>query len=179
MTYRVKGVQYVAVMAAWGGGGFPYVPHYAAAYKKGNQGRLLVVKIGGGSVPIPPDLPELEVASGPPKQAADVTPSMIAAGQGLFFGNCALCHANQHRSITPDLRRMAPGTHAAFNDIVLKGLLAVNGMPRWDDQLKPSDVDAIHAYLINLQAKTRAEELEKLKRGLPLDAPSPAIMSNF
>ncbi|NCQ48371.1 MAG: PQQ-dependent dehydrogenase, methanol/ethanol family, partial [Sphingomonadales bacterium] len=39
MTYRVDGVQYVAVMAAWGGGGFPYVPSYAAAYKRGNMGR--------------------------------------------------------------------------------------------------------------------------------------------
>ena len=48
MTYRVKGVQYVAVMAAWGGGGFPYVPRYSAAYKRGNQGRLLVFKLGGG-----------------------------------------------------------------------------------------------------------------------------------
>jgi quinohemoprotein ethanol dehydrogenase len=179
MTYRVKGVQYVAVMAAWGGGGFPYVPQYAAAYNKGNQGRLLVFKIGGGAVPIPPDLPKLEVAPVPPKQAANVSPAVIAAGQGLFYGNCALCHANQHRSITPDLRRMAPETHAAFNDILMKGLLATNGMPRWDDHLEPAEAAAIHAYLIDLQGKTRADELEKQKRGLPLDAPSPAIMSNF
>jgi quinohemoprotein ethanol dehydrogenase len=179
MTYRVKGVQYVAVMAAWGGGGFPYVPRYAAAYKKGNMGRLLVFKIGGGAVPIPADLPKLEIASVPPVQAAGVTPAVIAAGQGLFYGNCALCHANQHRSITPDLRRMSPETHQAFNDIVLRGALAANGMPRWDDRLKPADAAALHAYLINLQGKTRADELEKIKRGLALDAPSPAIMSNF
>lgn len=179
MTYRVTGVQYVAVMAAWGGGGFPYVPQYAAAYTKGNQGRLLVFKIGGGAVPIPPDLPKLEVAPVPPRQADGVTPAMIAAGQGLFYGNCALCHANQHRSITPDLRRMAPETHAAFYDILMKGLLAMNGMPRWDDHLKPAEAAAIHAYLIDLQGKTRVDEMEKQKRGLPLDAPSPAIMSNF
>jgi quinohemoprotein ethanol dehydrogenase len=104
---------------------------------------------------------------------------VIAAGQGLFYGNCALCHANQHRSITPDLRRMSPETHAAFNDIIMKGLLATNGMPRWDDHLEPTEAAAIHAYLIDLQGKTRADELEKQKRGLPLDAPSPAIMSNF
>ena len=37
MTYRVNGVQYVSVMAAWGGGGFPYVPRYSAAYERGTK----------------------------------------------------------------------------------------------------------------------------------------------
>jgi quinohemoprotein ethanol dehydrogenase len=180
MTYRVKGVQYVAVMAAWGGGGFPYVPRYAAAYTKGNQGRLLVFKLGGGAVPIPADLPPLEVAGEPPAQAAGVTPAIIAKGQALFFSSgCVLCHSNQHRSITPDLRRMSPETHKAFDEIVLKGLLVPNGMPRWNDALTPSDSAAIHAWLIAEQAKTQADELEKKKRGLPLDAPSLAILSNY
>jgi quinohemoprotein ethanol dehydrogenase len=180
MTYRVKGVQYVAVMAAWGGGGFPYVPRYAAAYTKGNQGRLLVFKLGGGKVPIPADLQKLEVAGEPPVQAAGVTPAIIAQGQGLFFTvGCALCHSNQHRSITPDLRRMSPETHKAFDEIVLKGLLVQNGMPRWDDKLKPADAAAIHAWLIDLQGKTRADELKKQKAGKPLDAPSLAILSSY
>ncbi len=180
MTYRVKGVQYVAVMAAWGGGGYPYVPRYSAAYARGNQGRLLVFKLGGGAVTIPAELPPLEVASAPPAQAAGVSPAMIAKGQGLFFSiGCALCHSNQHRSITPDLRRMSPETHKAFNEIVIKGLLVPNGMPRWDDALTPADADAIHAWLIDSQSKTRADELEKKRRGLPLDAPSLAILSNY
>jgi quinohemoprotein ethanol dehydrogenase len=179
MTYRVKGVQYVAVMAAWGGGGFPYVPRYSAAYKHGNQGRLLVFKLGGGAVPIPPELPPLEVAPVAPPQLPGMTPDKLAQGQALFFGNCVLCHANQHRSITPDLRRMQAGTHDAFRAIVLEGLLVPNGMPRWDDRLKPAEVDQIHAWLIDAQAKTRAEELEKKRRGVPLDAPSLAILSNY
>jgi quinohemoprotein ethanol dehydrogenase len=52
-------------------------------------------------------------------------------------------------------------------------------MPRWNDRLTPKDVDAIHAFLIDAQTKTRADELEKQKRGLPLDAPSLAILSNY
>lgn len=179
MTYRVNGTQYVAVMAAWGGGGYSYVPRYSAAYTRGNQGRLLVFKLGGGAVPIPPLLPPLEVAGAPPAQAPGVTPATIAMGKGLFFANCAICHSNQHRSITPDLRRMAPGTHDAFRQILLEGLLTPNGMPRWDDVLKPEEADAIHAYLIDLQGKTRADELAKQKAGNPLDAPSLAILSNF
>lgn len=179
MTYRVKGVQYVAVMAGWGGGGFPYVPPYSAAYKHGNQGRLLVFKLGGGAVPIPAELPPLQVAEAPPAQLPGTTPARLAHGRSLFFTNCAICHSNQHRSITPDLRRMSAGTHQAFNDILLKGLLVQNGMPKWDDVLKPDDADAIHAWLIDEQGKVRKEELEKKKRGVPLDAPSLAILSNY
>ena len=180
MTYRVRGVQYVAVMAAWGGGGYPYVPRYSAAYKRGNQGRLLVFKLGGADVPVPPELPPLEVAPPAPAQSPGVTGAIIAQGKTLFFtSDCALCHSNQHRSITPDLRRMQPGTHAAFRLIVFGGALVNNGMPRWDDRLSEAEVDAIHAYLIDLQGKTRAEELAKQKAGLPLDTPSLAILSNY
>ena len=58
---------------------------------------------------------------------------------------------------------MQSGTHAVFRAIVLDGALIANGMPRWDDRLSPADADAIHAYLIDLQAKTRADELAKVK----------------
>lgn len=179
MTYRVRGVQYVAVMAAWGGGGYPYVPRYSAAYRRGNAGRLLVFKLGGSAVPLPPELPPLEVAPEAPVQEPGVTAATIAKGQGLFFGNCVLCHSNQHRSITPDLRRMQSGTHSAFREIVLDGLLVPNGMPRWNDRLSAADVDAIHAYLIDAQVKTRKDELEKKRRGIALDAPSLAILSSY
>jgi quinohemoprotein ethanol dehydrogenase len=180
MTYRVNGVQYVAVMAAWGGGGFPYVPRYSAAYARSNQGRLLVFKLGGGAVPLPPELPPLEVAGPPPAQLPGVTPATLAEGQGLFFTvGCALCHSNQHRSITPDLRRMAPGVHASFRQIVLGGALVPNGMPRWDDRLTSKQADAIHAWLIDAQAKTRVEELAKVRAGKSLDAPALAILSNY
>jgi quinohemoprotein ethanol dehydrogenase len=179
MTYQVNGVQYVAVMAGWGGGGFPFVPRYSAAYDRGNLNRLLVFRLGGGKVEQPPLLPPLEVAPEPPAQAAGVTAQTIARGQGLFFGNCAICHANRHRSITPDLRRMQPGTHAMFRQIVMDGALVHGGMPRWDDILSPGDADAIHAYLIDLQVKTRADELAKAKAGKPLDGPSLTILSNY
>jgi quinohemoprotein ethanol dehydrogenase len=180
MTYSVRGVQYIAVMAAWGGGGYPYVPRYAAAYRRGNAGRLLVFRLDGAPVPLPPPLPPLEVAPPAPAQATGVTPATIARGQALFFTTgCALCHANQPRSITPDLRRMDAATHTAFRRIVLDGLYQSAGMPRWDDVLRPEDADAIHAWLIDQQARTRAEDLAKQAKGLPLDAPSLAILSNY
>ncbi len=179
MSYKAGGVQYIAVMAAWGGGGYPYVPRYAAAYTRSNEGRILVFRLDGGPVPLPPLLPKLEIAPEAPPQLKGVTPATVAQGQALFFSNCAICHSNQHRSITPDLRRMQAGTHDAFRQIVLEGALLPNGMPRWDDVLKPEEADAIHAYLIDAQGKTRRAEQAKIKAGEPLDAPSLAILSNY
>ena len=66
-----------------------------------------------------------------------------------------------------------------FSDILLRGILVPNGMPRWDDHLTPEQVDSIHAYLIDLQARTPDDELAKQKAGVPLDAPSLAILSNY
>jgi quinohemoprotein ethanol dehydrogenase len=109
-----------------------------------------------------------------------VTPATIAQGQALFYSvGCALCHSNQHRSITPDLRRMQPEVHAAWEDIVLKGQRVPLGMPRWDDLLTPQESAAIHAWLIAEQRRVRAEELDKQRRGISLDAPSAAILSNY
>lgn len=179
MTYSVDGVQYVAVQTGWGGGGWGFVPPYAAAYNKGNRNRLLVFRIGGGEVSIPADLPPLEPASQPPEQFADVTPAMIATGAGLFTENCSICHSNQPRAPLPDLRRMNSGVHAAFNQIVLEGLLLPNGMPRWNDRLSQDQVKAIHAFLIDSQQALRTRELELQRRGLPLDTQSLTILSNF
>jgi quinohemoprotein ethanol dehydrogenase len=52
-------------------------------------------------------------------------------------------------------------------------------MPRWDDLMSTDDSKAIHAWLIAEQGKVHREETEKRKRGIPLDAPSAAILSNY
>jgi quinohemoprotein ethanol dehydrogenase len=172
-------VQYVAVQTGWGGGGWGFVPPYAAAYAKGNANRLLVFRLGGGEVPVPDDLPALEPAPEPPAQLPGVTPAMIAMGSGLFTENCMICHSNQPRAPLPDLRRMSRPTHAAFDQIVLEGLFLPNGMPRFDDLLSPDQAKAIHAFLIDEQGKVRARELQLQREGKPLDSRSLTILSNF
>lgn len=179
MTYRVNGVQYVAVQTGWGGGGWGFTPPYSAAYSKGNANRLLVFKIGGGETPVPADLPALEPAPEAPALPAGATPALIAQGSALFTDNCSICHSNQPRAPLPDLRRMRSGTHDAFENIVLGGLLLQNGMPRFDDLLKPDQVRAIHAFLISEQKAVRERELKLKAEGKPLDSRSLAIMSNF
>lgn len=83
MTYRVGGVQYVAVGTGWGGGGWPYVPRYSAAYRYGNQNHLLVFRLDGKPPVMPSALPPLAPAAAPPPQAAGASPARIAHGRTL------------------------------------------------------------------------------------------------
>jgi quinohemoprotein ethanol dehydrogenase len=179
MTYEVDGVQYIAVQTGWGGGGWGFVPGYSAAYAKGNANRLLVFKLGGGPVTVPDDLPPLEPAPAPPPQFADATPAMIARGNAVFGENCTMCHSNQPRSPLPDLRRMAPNIHDAFDQIVLRGALAANGMPRWDDRLSEADAHALHAWLIDVQGKLHRRDLQLAAEGKSLDDRALTILSSY
>jgi quinohemoprotein ethanol dehydrogenase len=179
MTYRVNGVQYVAVQAGWGGGGWGFTPAYSAAYQRGNANRLMVFKLGGGPVTVPPRLPPLEPAPAPPPQLPGVTPATIAQGQMLFTANCSICHSNQARAGVPDLRRMTRPVHGQFDAIVLKGLLTTRGMPHWEDRLSPEQAKAIHAYLIDLQGPLHDKEVALRKAGKPLDSQSLTILSSY
>jgi quinohemoprotein ethanol dehydrogenase len=156
MTYRVNGVQYVAIIAGYGGGavinGFPLDPA-SAAYRYGNEGRIIALKIGGTAPPLPaartdPPFPDL-----PPRPT---DPKAIAAGEVLYNRYCSRCHV-MGRGNLPDLRRIEPGTHALFSTIVLGGAYAAKGMGPFDDVLSPADVDAIHAYVIDGGWKLKAE----------------------
>jgi quinohemoprotein ethanol dehydrogenase len=148
MTYRVNGVQYVAITAGYGGGGVitgsPLDPA-SAAYRYGNDGRIIALKIGGPPPPLPhlrtdPPFPDLPARPTDEKQ--------IAAGELLYNRYCSRCHV-MGRGNLPDLRRIEPATHALFSSIVLGGAYASKGMGRFDDVLSPADVDAIHAYVID------------------------------
>ncbi len=148
MTYRVNGVQYVAIVAGFGGGavinGYPLDPA-SAAYRYGNDGRIIALKLGGPPPPLPPPRTEAPL---PELPARPTDARQIAAGEVLYNRYCSRCHV-MGRGNLPDLRRMQPGTQALFNGIVLGGAYAPKGMGRFDDVLSPADVDAIHAYLID------------------------------
>jgi quinohemoprotein ethanol dehydrogenase len=148
MTYAIDGVQYIAVMAAWGGGGWNFPHPESAAYQRGNEGRIIAFKLDGGSTPMPPLLPAIQPIPQPPPLTASA--DTIKKGSDLFQAHCSSCHLNQPGSLAPDLRRMSPETHQAFKQIVLGGALINAGMPPWDDVLSPEDADAIHAYLISI-----------------------------
>ena len=149
VSYSVDGVQYIAFLTGWGGGGW-FAPHpTSAVIDYGNQGRIIALRLGGGDVPVPELLSEIAPIPQPPVENT-ASPEDIARGQQLFSRSCAICHANTDYGLTPDLRRMDAATHEGFLGIVLYGARRFQGMPQWDDVLNVEDANAIHAYLTDL-----------------------------
>ena len=146
-TYAVQGVQYVAVQVGYGGTAITVgeIPPSSAAVKHENTNRIIAFKLGGGPVPAPPARVQVAFEK-PPEQTAGK--EAVKAGEIKFIEECSRCHA-LGLNVTPDLRRLNPGLHAAFKDIVLHGALAAAGMERFDDILSDKDVDNIHAYVID------------------------------
>ena len=149
MSYQIDGVQYVAVMAAWGGGGWFITHPESAAYTYGNEGRILVFRLDGGAMPKPQPLADPGPLPEPPP-LKETRADVLARGGLLFAQNCSICHQNMPRSGLPDLRRMSAAVHRTFNDIVLHGQRRQLGMPQWDDVLSEADSNAIHAYLTSI-----------------------------
>ncbi|MBS0366579.1 MAG: PQQ-dependent dehydrogenase, methanol/ethanol family [Proteobacteria bacterium] len=146
MTYTVNGVQYIAVMAGYGGGLlFNPFPKDSAAYRYGNDNRIVAFRLGGGETPHPPELGAPKILPPPPREG---TPESIHSGELLYNRYCARCHAFG-RALLPDLRQLSPPVHAMFYDIVLHGAYLGKGMARWDDVLSRADAQAIHAYLVD------------------------------
>jgi quinohemoprotein ethanol dehydrogenase len=143
ITYAVDGEQYIAVNAGFGGGA-AQVERSIGQSPNRAEARLLVFRLGGDvALPPLPDAPP--PAEPPPLQADEAT---IERGAQLFAQTCAECHGQLAIGGVKDLRFMAPGTHAAFNEIVLEGTLVERGMAAFSDILTADDVEAVHAYLI-------------------------------
>ncbi len=151
VTYEVDGVQYVSIMAGWGGS-FPLTGGQIGL--PATPGRLLTFALNAKG-----QLPEAMAASMP-----EVTPiesnaskETIAAGAVLFAQNCAMCHgiaALGGGGVLPDLRFSQPSVLNNLQKIVLDGALADEGMPSFKQWLKPEDVDAIRAYIISRRAES-------------------------
>ena len=152
MSYAIDGEQYIAVMAGYGGAVLPFPDEQAAIRKYKNIGRIIVFKLNGTDVPLPPLQQRDTVVPEPPM--ITLNPGLAEKGKLHFNALCSGCHSvfgNNHYSDIPDLTMMSAATHASFNDIVLKGKLSYYGMASFADVLKPEDAEAIHHYLISLQ----------------------------
>jgi quinohemoprotein ethanol dehydrogenase len=160
ITYAVNGVQYVAVQVGYGGTNIAgyVVPPSSAASKYQNVNRIIAFKLDGGDVPTPAVLAD---APFPKPPSIHGTADQLTLGEVRFNEQCSRCHVFG-TSVTPDLRKLPPGFHDAFKDIVLGGILAPAGMESFSDILSEVDVEAIHAYLID-QAQQGYAEQEKSK----------------
>jgi quinohemoprotein ethanol dehydrogenase len=148
MTYAIAGTQYIAVMAAHGGG---YLGSFVgtAAMKYVNDARILVFKLDGAAQVPKPEVRHDEPWTKPPVAAANS--AQVRQGTLLFAQWCARCHSLGVPGVTPDLSRLRDGIASAdvFDAIVRKGALVSRGMARFDDALSAEEVGAIHAYLVD------------------------------
>ncbi len=149
ISYKIDGVQYIAIMSGTGGGDlFNGYSTDVASIVYGNHGKLLVFKLGGTE--------ELPVQQ-PVNRTIPLQPELLASekdiarGEGLYQFNCAACHGFNVRSsgTISDLRFMSEGVHDIFEKIALEGAFLAKGMPRFDDVLNASDIKQIHSYIIS------------------------------
>jgi alcohol dehydrogenase (cytochrome c)/quinohemoprotein ethanol dehydrogenase len=165
ITYRLDGIQYVAVMAGYGGG-WPLTGGLMAL-QAGNAigpNRLLVFRLDGEAQL--PEPPERTVSPLDPPDIA-VLVADVARGDFLYGRYCMRCHGAGAVSAGayPDLRRTPLLGEEAFEGVVLGGALAPRGMPGFARQLTRHDLAAIRAYLVSRAREDReAEDRQALER---------------
>jgi quinohemoprotein ethanol dehydrogenase len=155
VTYQVDGVQYVSVLAGWGGpDGLGNDPSWGLV--KPGYGRMLTFVLGGNAAfkapafghKEPPPMPSITV---------DASPQLVHQGALLFADNCAGCHGSKAvAGPLPDLRYASTQTLQGIQAIVLGGARAARGMPSFQKILNAGQVKAIQAYIV-----ARARETAK------------------
>jgi len=153
VTYAVDGVQYVAVMAGWGGsfpltGGYAMIPDISVQ----NVGRLLAFAIGGKQKL--PDLPKQMLTALTPIES-QATADVIARGNALFATFCAVCHgtgAIGGGGVIKALPLSEPEVFQRYPEIVLEGAYSDLGMPAFGQYLSRDEIEAIRAYIIKRRA---------------------------
>lgn len=153
ISYRIKGEQYIAVMAGYGGAGAligRIVPD-----RSRENGQLLVFKLGGGA-----KLPTPATYTPPPIDVANATSSGDAdAGAAEYARTCSVCHGgNASVAYTADLRRSsALGDAELWKSIVIDGVLRDAGMVSFADILTPQDAENVRAYVLRQARKAQAQ----------------------
>jgi quinohemoprotein ethanol dehydrogenase len=161
MTYSVKGEQYVAILAGWGG-----AYDVASGILSGKSGsvrnisRLLVFKLGGTSV-LPPVPPSSKLPLDPPPFTG--TSAQVSEGANHFGHSCSVCHGDAAIAggLNPDLRHAGSLSNAKlWQEIVHDGMLKDNGMVGWAANMSPAQIETIRQYVIKRANEDLA--LEKL-----------------
>lgn len=148
ITYSLDGVQYVAVLAGAGGPQNVEWGRGVAAARYVNFERLLVFKLDGSGVPLPPKVSSPALQPVPTPILAD-TPT-LDRGRILFEQQCARCHAEGGGAgAYPDLWNLPPSVFADFEAIVHGGALRYAGMAAFSDMLSRKDAAAIKAFIVH------------------------------
>src|SRR6202167_1310680 len=148
ITYTVRGEQYVAVLAGWGGV-FPLVAG-EVSFKSGrvrNISRMLAFKLDGRAG-LPPLAPYEEPVLNPPASTASA--AEIHHGEAVYQRFCSGCHGDVAVSggLLPDLRYSSLLTDPLWFGIVRDGAYQALGMVGFGKEVSQQDAADIRAYVI-------------------------------
>ena len=152
VTYRVDGVQYLAVMAGWGGI-FPLItgPIASSSGETVNRSRILTFRLGGESeLPAVPDSTRefLDFS------AITIDAGMEEAGFSVYDRYCGACHGAGAvgGGVIPDLRYSALlASQDAWDAVVLDGSHSDLGMVGFGTELDDADAQSIRHYVLGRQ----------------------------
>ena len=148
MTFRLKGEQYIAVAAGWGGAYALTAGDDDNSGPRPNYSRLLVFKLGGtASLPDVPERPAKLVFTPPAEQTASA--EQLDEGLRLFHTYCFVCHGAEAIAggTPPDLRAISKETRADWEAIVLGGMHWQKGMVGFSKVLSKEDSENILSYV--------------------------------
>jgi quinohemoprotein ethanol dehydrogenase len=140
ISYRVGGVQYVSVVAGWGGAFAQVGGDAARAAGVDSRGRILAWALVDES--ITPDVIDAMLDSRDPARAR---------ASDLYHSWCWRCHGANGIAggVNPDLRSRAAALGEGFVPIVSKGLDGTS-MPGFSQWLSPDEIRTIQRYLVSL-----------------------------
>lgn len=128
---------------------------YLATMVTGNRaidlgGTVLVFKLGGDVTLQVGDIVQSPV---PVQPEIEFDYPTLVKGDEIYHAQCSSCHGGigiptEVATVAPDLRLMTLETHAEYEDIVLDGSRAAQGMAGFAGSLSVDDVQAVRAFLI-------------------------------
>jgi PQQ-dependent dehydrogenase (methanol/ethanol family) len=147
VTYRVNGVQYVAVLQGYGGS-MGMATQTDWMRRPPPNGRVLVFKLGGSA-----KLPALPAAAPRPfvRSAEKFTPAQLSEGEAQYLAFCSICHGGP---VNPDLfRSPVTASKQAWRSVVIDGALKDRGMISFAPWMSADQAEAVRGYVITEAGK--------------------------
>jgi quinohemoprotein ethanol dehydrogenase len=150
VTYMVDGIQYVTLVAGWGGG----LATWMKSVNQINPGGIYTFALGGNMA-----APTFKAQA--PKKLIDLeftaSQEQLGHGQRLFGRYCGACHGD---GVIPNLSYSRPEIFTSFQQIVGEGIFLGKGMPKFNDRLSEEDINDIKNYVLSSAAEQRAALVE-------------------
>jgi len=151
ITFEVDGIQYITVLAGWGG----VMGLWEKYTKQNNSGGVYTFALGGKEeAPQFTDKGTRELVN----IAFTASKEQIMHGNLLFTRYCGKCHGGD--GAIPSLSYSRPEVFESFYQIVGEGLYLGKGMPNFKSRLSKEDILNVKNYILS-DANDKREALKK------------------